>query len=78
MKIKNKSLMHEIDCRAVLTSDQAFDCPLCRVRATGPDLLSALKASESLLVSRGGRWSFEEQVTHNKIKAAIKTADGHD
>lgn len=40
---KIKRISHLLECRSVITSEDANKCPLCRVRAAGPDLLDALK-----------------------------------
>ena len=40
---KPKALIHTIECRSVISAEQAETCPLCRVRVAGPELLEACK-----------------------------------
>ena len=66
MKKENKkySPLHHLDCRSVLTAEQADKCPLCKLRAAAPDLLAALEMLQEAFVHKPG------DVSGNKARTA--------
>ena len=84
---KHTPLIHDTECRSVLTSEQAENCPLCRVRSAAPDLLETAKLAadglsqaiicldeeeQSQPIAKGQAEALE------KIEAAIAKAEGQE
>lgn len=69
--------VHSIECRSVLTAEQAFSCPLCRLRAAAPDLLEAAKAVLAYLEDRTEYEHRPIAAGNQKVlRAAIARAEG--
>lgn len=70
--MKNKKrLSHLLECKSVITSDDANKCPLCRVRAAGPDLLAEL-----IKIVRLHKTGRALSVNLDNARALIKKAGG--
>lgn len=73
LRAKKPLPVHSIDCRGILTSDQAEACPLCRMRAAAPQLFLAAKLGLAALsrsrTPRGENAQYAR--AHNALRSAI-------